>query len=199
MAEESMVKIDPKGNLILEALTDESKIKKFRVCSRALRRQSPVWERMLFGPWKESKPTDKKEWVVQLLDDPAHPLEIVLSIIHGKFDGVPPSPSLQTIHQLVVMANKYDITSIARPWCTNWLHVASNSNLPPTDVVKSLYVAWELGDEHLFALRLEEISLNTEIDSTGRLIYAKTIVLETEDFLGPLNALGKFRVRLTIK
>lgn len=197
MAEEPTVDIDPKGDLFLETSTEDFESKRFRVCSRALRRQSPVWEQMLFGPWKESKPADGKEWVVHLVGDPAGPLEIVLSIIHGKFDTVPDRLPIETLHQLLIITNKYDITSIVRPWRGQWLKEASTAHrcLVAQSVVKSLYIAWELGDEHLFALRLENISLNTEVDDDGRLCYQGFIDLNEEEYLGPQSVLGKFSRR----
>ncbi|CCC07151.1 unnamed protein product [Sordaria macrospora k-hell] len=192
MAEEPTVDIDPKGDLFLETSTENFKSKRFRVCSRALRRQSPVWEQMLFGPWKESKPADGKEWVVHLVGDPAGPLEIVLSIIHGKFDTVPDRLPIETLHQLLIITNKYDITSIVRPWRGQWLKEASTAHrcLVAQSVVKSLYIAWELGDEHLFALRLENISFNTEVDDDGRLCYQGLIDLDEEEYLGPQSVLA---------
>lgn len=148
---------------------------------------------MLFGLWKESKPdaSENKEWVVELPDDAASPLEIVLPIIHGKFDSVPACPTLETIHQVLVIANKYDMTGIAKPWCKNWLAEADQDELVARDTVRSLYIAWELGDEHLFARRLEEIAVKSWLDSNGSLVYGKKIVLHDEDYLGPQTSVGK--------
>nr|CAF06011.1 hypothetical protein G21B4.260 [Neurospora crassa] len=187
-SELTTVDIDPEGDLLIDA-----DFCRFRVCSNALRRQSPVWKQMLFGPWKEAKPTDGSAWIVEFPDDPADPLQILLSIIHGKFDPVPPHPTVSRIHSILILAHKYDITGIARPWCSQWLQVAGELNPPAANVVESLYIAWELGDEYLFALRLEQISLQARIDSEGRLVYGENIVLEDEIHLGPHDALDYFR------
>lgn len=146
---------------------------------------------MLFGPWKEAKPTDGSAWIVEFPDDPAYPLRIIFYIIHGKFELVPPRPTIISIHKILILAHKYDITGIARPWCFQWLQTASEINPSAADVVRSLYIAWELGDKHLFALRLEEISLQARLDSECRLIYGENIVLEDEIHLGPHDVLGK--------
>lgn len=193
------INIDPEGDLFLDATADPSNRKRFRVCSQALRRKSPVWKRMLFGPWKESKPANDKEWVVELPDDPVRPLQIILSIIHSNFDAVPGFTSIEIIHQVLIMTNKYDITSIVRPWSLQWLQIAELPSNAAAEVVKSLYIAWELGSEEVFASKLEHISLHTELDSKGRLFFDSAILLEEEEFLGPQTALGKFRVTITIK
>ncbi|KAK3488020.1 uncharacterized protein B0T23DRAFT_322521 [Neurospora hispaniola] len=188
-----LVDIDPDGDLRIDATANPCDRYRFRVCSNTLRRQSPVWKQMLFGPWKEARPTDGSAWLVEFPDDPADPLHILLSIIHAKFEPVPPHPTVSRIHSILILAHKYDITSIARPWCSQWLQVASELNPPAAKVVESLYIAWELGDEHLFALRLEQISLQARIDSEGRLVYGENIVLEDEIHLGPHDALDYFR------
>ncbi|EGO59362.1 hypothetical protein NEUTE1DRAFT_40387 [Neurospora tetrasperma FGSC 2508] len=182
------VDIDPEGDLLIDANSC-----RFRVCSNALRRQSPVWQQMLFGPWKEAKPTDGSAWIVEFPDDPAYPLRIILFIIHGKFELVPPHPLVISIYNILILAQKYDMIGIARPWCSQWLKAASEFNLPAADVVRSLYIAWELGDEHLFALRLEEISVQARIDSEYRLVYGEDIILEDEIHLGPYDVLDYFR------
>lgn len=185
-SELTTVDIDPEGDLLIDA-----DFCRFRVCSNALRRQSPVWKQMLFGPWKEAKPTDGSAWIVEFPDDTADPLHILLFIIHGKFDPVPPHPTVSRIHSILILAHKYDITGITRPWCSQWLQMASELNPTAANVVESLYIAWESGDEHLFALRLEQISIQARIDSEGRLVYGENIVLEDEIHLGPQDVLGE--------
>ncbi|KAK3337846.1 hypothetical protein B0H65DRAFT_476991 [Neurospora tetraspora] len=193
------INIDPEGDLFLDATADPSNRKRFRVCSQALRRKSPVWKRMLFGPWKESKPANDKEWVVELPDDPVRPLQIILSIIHSNFDAVPGFTSIEIIHQVLIMTNKYDITSIVRPWSLQWLQIAELPSNAAAEVVKSLYIAWELGSEEVFASKLEHISLHTELDSKGRLFFDSAILLEEEEFLGPQTALDTIsKIRLDL-
>ncbi|KAK3400228.1 hypothetical protein B0T20DRAFT_350048 [Sordaria brevicollis] len=189
------VYIDPNGDLLIDATANPICSTRFRVCSNALRRQSPVWEKMLFGPWKEAKPTDGSPWIVELPDDPDHSLHIIFDIIHANYEGIPPFPSVIIIYDLMTVAHKYDVVHLTRPWSSQWSSIASNSILPAADVVRSLFIAWELGDEHLFALRLEEIALQVEVDLDGRLVYGKDIFLEEVEHLGPLDVLGKFGPR----
>ena len=192
------VDIDPDGDLLIDATQNPTSHSRFRVCSSTLRRHSPVWKSMLFGPWKEARPTDGTPWIVAFPDDHAHPLEVLLSIIHGKFERVPRRPTVNSIHQILVLAHKYDLTAVASPWCLKWLKPASRLDLPAADLVRSLYIAWELGDEHIFTWRLEQLALQSRIDKEGRLVYGDDIVLEDEDHLGPHDVLGKMTWSITM-
>lgn len=149
------VNIDPDGDLYLHVpdTGEASTLWKFRVCSAALRRRSPVWKQMLFGPWKEGKPTSSdKDWIVELFDDCPQAMQLILHIVHGNFDMVPPLfLSLRQLHDLLVVANKYDVVNIIKPWSQNWASIAQGSMTEADDIIESFYVAWELGDENLFA------------------------------------------------
>lgn len=57
---------------------------------------------------------------------------------------------------------------------------------PDSDgILRSLFVAWKLGDEILFALRLGEITLRARVDEEGRLTYKAHLPArkKTEDIL----------------
>ncbi|KAK1775206.1 hypothetical protein QBC45DRAFT_360118 [Copromyces sp. CBS 386.78] len=208
LPERNVINIDTDGDLLLDVGGDEeselSQPQRFRVCSSALRRHSPVWKQMLFGPWKESKPAnaESEEWIVELPGDSLKPMHIVLSIIHGRFNHVPPFLSLDELYELLILTNKYDMTDVVRLWCAQWAPVA-HGDLSSADTLKSLFTAWELGHEDLFALRIEEISVNTSFENkalsgTGNIRFRKSnlagapvvgdeewIDLERQDYLGP--------------
>lgn len=211
-------KPDPDGDLTLNvAPGDNDEPCSFRVCSATLRRHSPVWKAMLFSPaWIESKPANEGEdWVVELPEDPARPMEIILDIIHGRFECVPKELSLKDLRDILVLTNKYDMTGIVRPWCEDWIKAARYLHPVTDEILSSLFVAWELGDEHLFAIGLADIAMHTKVGEEGRLIYTATMlsvfataedylfklneafdtcgrvaILEDEDRLGPHDALG---------
>ncbi|KAK7444601.1 hypothetical protein Landi51_08413 [Colletotrichum acutatum] len=90
----------------------------FIVCAKALARHSPVFKRMLFGGFKKSKPSksDSDDWVVELPGDETKPFEILLDIIHGLFEQVPELLTLDELTALLVLTDKYDVTSLTRPW-----------------------------------------------------------------------------------
>ncbi|KAI4596397.1 hypothetical protein KJ359_005527 [Pestalotiopsis sp. 9143b] len=81
VAEPAIVDLDERGDKILTVGAESrnpKKIMRFRVCSRALARVSPVMAAMLFGKFREST-----EEAIDLPDDDADTMEILLRIAHG--------------------------------------------------------------------------------------------------------------------
>lgn len=86
---------------------------------------------------------------------------------------------------------------IVKPWCAKWVQPAAQ-NLVSSDIPKSLYIAWELGDESLFTSRLAEIAVKAQMegdilvfkDSSSSNPHPKGINLEVEDHLDPPDILG---------
>ncbi|KAK1962171.1 hypothetical protein LY78DRAFT_661467 [Colletotrichum sublineola] len=189
------VQVDPDGDLVLRAgqqtgLPERS----FRVCANALRRSSQVWKKMLFGPFKESKPAFGT-WLVHLPDDDPDALEIVLNIIHANFPLVPAAPSLAELYEIFQMANKYDMVPALKPWANAWLDVAE-SCAAATDgesMAALTYVAWELGQVELHRKMMKELLLYSTIDRDGRMVTADGVVLDDFDPIGPPGLLGFLR------
>ncbi|EFQ36412.1 uncharacterized protein GLRG_11540 [Colletotrichum graminicola M1.001] len=189
------VQVDPDGDLVLRAgqqtgLPERS----FRVCANALRRSSQVWKKMLFGPFKESKPAFGT-WLVHLPDDDPDALEIVLNIIHANFPLVPATPGLAELYEIFQMANKYDMVPALKPWANAWLDVAE-SCAAVTDgesMAALTYVAWELGQVELHRKMMKELLLYSSIDGDGRMVTADGVVLDDSDPIGPPGLLGFLR------
>ncbi|KAK1982108.1 hypothetical protein LZ30DRAFT_749570 [Colletotrichum cereale] len=189
------VQVDPDGDLVLRAgqqtgLPERS----FRVCANALRRSSQVWKKMLFGPFKESKPAFGT-WLVHLPDDDPDALEIVLNIIHANFPLVPATPSLAELYEIFQMANKYDMVPALKPWANAWLDVAE-SYAAATDgesMAALTYVAWELGQVELHRKMMKELLLYSSIGGDGRMVTADGVVLDDFDPIGPPGLLGFLR------
>ncbi|KAF6820064.1 hypothetical protein CPLU01_12892 [Colletotrichum plurivorum] len=144
------IPIDPDGDLILRAGSElEGAEKAFRVCSNAMRRSSVVWKKMLFGPFKESKP-GSGPWIVDLPEDDPRGLEVLLRIIQTNYSKDPPKLSLTELYHLMQLANKYDMISIIPPaTASTWVQVVKNLSAKDTAkgsvLAKVLYIAWELG------------------------------------------------------
>ncbi|KAI1863191.1 uncharacterized protein JN550_009717 [Neoarthrinium moseri] len=99
------------------------------VCeSRSLSRASPVWKRMLGGPWKESRPANDPapgEWTVDLPEDDPEAMGIMLNVIHSRFESLPfldEFLSLSLIYKITVLTDKYALTRLLRPWAKSWSH-----------------------------------------------------------------------------
>ncbi|KAK8078909.1 hypothetical protein PG994_002716 [Apiospora phragmitis] len=116
-------------------------------------RASPVWKKMLFGGFAESKPPKEGDWIVALPDDLPEVARTLLVIAHGRFDlELRQSPchiSLEELYKISIMTDKYDMTHIPMPWAPKWLeefrlYYDFKSHL------ELLWVAWELGDKKRF-------------------------------------------------
>ncbi|KAF4436571.1 hypothetical protein F53441_13209 [Fusarium austroafricanum] len=123
----------------------------FTVCSRALARTSPVFDRMLFGPFMESKTEDGEDWVVKLPEDKPAALSLFLRISHGQFDHVPRIISIDDLYDLSVTTNYYDCTHMLEPWTGRWMaSVEDNAKTSKESMAKGLWIAWEFGRKDCF-------------------------------------------------
>jgi hypothetical protein len=146
-----VINIDADGDLLLRAGTalEGEKACEFRACSATMRRASPVWKTMLFGPWQEAKPAHG-DWTVDLPEDKPYPFKVLLAIVHGNFQVVPESPSFEQLHDILVLTDKYDMIRVIRPWVGAWRTVVKDT-IPDTglDHIRRVHAAWQLGSEDL--------------------------------------------------
>lgn len=167
----------------------------FLVCSRAMARISPVFDRMLYGSFAEAKPTDAdaaKDWVVDLpVDDPPS-LAILSRIAHGHFAGVPKAITIDGLYSLTVLTNYYDATQALMPWVDTWL-TSVEEILRDADALmpKFLWVTWELGQKKLFRTTARRIlteapaSLLDEYDPSQGLLMPPDIMGRSHHSLPP--------------
>ncbi|KAK0706013.1 hypothetical protein B0T26DRAFT_861902, partial [Lasiosphaeria miniovina] len=187
------VNIDEDGDLLLRVGSEleESEHRLFRVCSSALRRASPVWKKMLFGLWAEAKPKEG-QWVVSLPDDPSTALEVILDIIHARFQCLPNTftPSLTQIYQILILVDKYDVVHVIRPCVKEWTKtLESVTKIPASDRAARIHVAWELGNHWRYPKDLIAAVFRPCVDGrSGGLVYesSKTnFALINRDHFGP--------------
>ncbi len=141
------VYVDRLGDLTLAIGPNKAE---FVVCSRALARCSPVFNAMLNGGFKESRPADTGQpWVVTLPEDDPDASEIFLHIVHARFHLVPETMPASRLHSLLVIVDKYDMLPVVRPWIRSWL---SGIKWPRIDDSEcKINIAWAVGA----AIRLE--------------------------------------------
>ncbi|KAK7750172.1 hypothetical protein SLS62_007923 [Diatrype stigma] len=165
--------VDPNGDLYLrvgqvtcqsslwwhpgeEGPHDHTRTQEYRVDSRALSRTSPVFMKMLYGPFSESnKSSEDEKWRVALPDDNVKAMGTLLDIMHCRFVKLPAitnAINLEHIYEIAVLTDKYDCTSLVRPWSSSWLGAASalvpKANISDLEMIS--WVAWEYGDQKLF-------------------------------------------------
>ncbi|KAK4169636.1 hypothetical protein QBC43DRAFT_176531, partial [Cladorrhinum sp. PSN259] len=114
--------IDAGGDLTLCVGEETAETQNFQVDSRTLCRISPAFNRMLLGPWSESKPTDdQKDWRVSLPVDLPGPLAVILNIIHSRFDHLPANLNFHQLDDLLVLMDKYIISLLLiKRWIQQW-------------------------------------------------------------------------------
>ncbi|KAI8236743.1 hypothetical protein K4K55_003737 [Colletotrichum sp. SAR 10_96] len=157
----------------------------FLVCSKALARASPVFDKMLFGPLAEPRPSTESSkqdsaWIVHLPEDePAH-FEVVLNILHCNFKEVPQDFSFPLLSGIVAVADKYDCTEIFRPWIDVWI-----TDIELEDVYEAklaLHIAWHLECISTFREALLVITEQSFISEDGHIfIFPKGFPNLNED------------------
>ncbi|KAF9878376.1 hypothetical protein CkaCkLH20_03868 [Colletotrichum karsti] len=160
--------VDDDGDLSLH-VGPEGKTATYVVCAKTLARHSPIFRRMLFGGFKESKPLDGSDWVIELPEDSPEGFKIFLDMVHGWFGRVPEELSLDQLVDVLIITEKYDATAITRPWARGWLKAVEDS----TSGFGLLCAAWELGDMATFEKMILKIIDEAECsaDESRRLIY----------------------------
>ncbi|RYP08552.1 hypothetical protein DL765_008736 [Monosporascus sp. GIB2] len=154
------------------------------VCSKTLSRSSPVWKRLLYGGFAESKkPEAGGQWTVCLPEDEPAPMKTILNIAHGRFDQVPIEwGTVNDLYLLTVLTDKYDLTHLLRPWVRGWMRAIKTSyydeeqhlwDIPYEAVSKCLWIAWEFGDEDSVELLFNDIAYGSPLNASGRLEYPR--------------------------
>ncbi|GJC98789.1 nuclear pore protein-like protein [Colletotrichum higginsianum] len=149
----ALTEMDRRGDVVfvVGSAGDDTPARSFRVCSRTMARVSPVFDRMLFGHFAESKSavaaaaadavnaansTDllsfpgtpaaaaaptAKEWTVHLRDDRPEAFDLFAGIAHGQYRRVPRSLSVDRLYELTVLTHYYDATPALTPWLQGWV------------------------------------------------------------------------------
>ncbi|KAI8175181.1 hypothetical protein K4K51_007759 [Colletotrichum sp. SAR 10_75] len=204
---------DSKGDLHLVVGSDvrAGDPSTFLVCSRTLARASPVFDKMLFGPFVEARPSpelSKQEsaWVVHLPEDDPNHLGVVLNILHCNFKMVPQNFSSPLLSGMVAVADKYDCIEIFRPWVSSCIPSLDYDHFHNPKFV--LHIAWHLGCidtfrqallaiiEHSFISEMDEIFIFTRPQSTGRMPPWEE-PQDLHEYLGnlvPMEVVGEYHV-----
>ncbi|KAF2135810.1 uncharacterized protein K452DRAFT_158783 [Aplosporella prunicola CBS 121167] len=173
------IHFDPNGDvrLLVPAPTPDSEetAKTFIVSSRVMGLACNAWDRMLNGHFKESQGAgadgDVRE--VAFPDDDAAALMVLLNIIHLRFKEVPYQLPFATLVELAVLTDKYDLTTLVRPWYFTWMAGMQGHLLAP-GFEQWLWVAWEFGHLDNFKTLADHlvrtVRVNGSLSEDGRLM-----------------------------
>jgi BTB/POZ domain len=201
MSVSEKIAFDSNGDLTMKVGWRE---REFLVCSKTVARASPVFKAMLYGNFKEARPADPTEsWIVNLPEDGSDSMEILFNIIHSHFDNISHNLSLENLFGVLVVAEKYDMTQVIRPWIKDWV-APYLEDVKPDRYALMLCVTWELGLEAIFMNIAKSMCIECGVNSSGQLVIEyqssrgsysnvkKTIILELPGHLEPPGLLGEF-------
>lgn len=184
------ITFDPDGNLtLLVGPTKQS----FRVCSRTVSRSSPVFRKMLNGPWIESKPANAQDWIVELPEDDEEALALVLHIIHAQFDVIKPTLETSELFWVCVIVNKYDLVHALRPWARAWCEDLDTEYADD----RLLWIGWVLGCGEFFIgtasevlVAAETIPSNSSSEGKPVLVTERSNISNEHEYVSSIGILG---------
>ena len=167
MGKES-VDFDGHADLVLRVGSGDDSPAIFNASSRALARASPVFDRMLYGDFVESKTkAEDGSWTVDLPNDSPTSMEIFLNITHAHFKLVPKTLSIDELYDLTVLTDFYDATPSLAPWADTWMSSINELPIDASLAPKLLWIAWQLGREEIFENISREILMESEGPLSG--------------------------------
>lgn len=116
-----------------------------RVSSKHLALASPVFRRMLSGPWQEAQNLaagDKSEIETECWNVDA--MLILMNIIHGRGPKVPREITLNTLAEIAVLVDYYECNEAVDVMAEIWMDKLLNS-MPSTyckDIVSWIFISW---------------------------------------------------------
>lgn len=184
--------LDPRGDLTVVAGKERVV---FRVCSRALSRSSPVWDRMLYGPFSEGKEQQAEDdWKIQLPDDNPKGLQVLFLAAHGKFAAISSVLERDTLFHVTVLCDKYDMVGFLKPFWTQWVKGLPHLQPEPENLVHQLWIAHTLGDRALYRRVLETLLRFTSQYEDSDTLFVRgysNYDLAQDTHLQSLNVLGQ--------
>lgn len=116
--------------------------------SHVLCRTSPVFRKMLRGPFAERKP-GQGNWNIKLPEDDSGSFAVLMDMAHGLFCLAQEETTVDRLYGLCVLTDKYDMVSVLRPMQGRWFKKieASISSFALHNRLhrKMMFIAFELG------------------------------------------------------
>lgn len=171
-SQSSTVYFDPWGDLKIIAEGRDQRPKTFIVSSSVMRLASPIWRVMLDpqGRFREAKESSEE---IVFPNDDADALSILLSIAHLGWHQIPESISFETLADLAVLCDKYDMIHFVRPWLPRW------QSRPLATIAgheECVFIAWTFGDYVSFVTHAKQLVLSCSTDDAGRLTRGKKVI-----------------------
>ena len=152
-AEDEIVPISPRGDIILNAPSHSStRSKSFQVSTNILCHASPVLDRLFYGPMKEaSKLKAFENSHVHLCEDHGDAMETILRVLHHDTRDLIIPTDLEAMASVALHCDKYDCYFILRPWVAQWLLPIGQVKKTATSLGLGLFIAFNLRDSNYFS------------------------------------------------
>ena len=121
---------DPDGDLKVKA-GSETQHEIFVVSSKVMSLTCKPWKAMFGADSQFVEGSRSPDTIIPLLDDNVNALKILLNAAHLRFSLVPKTLDFDTLLQVAILADKYDMAGIFQPWLDCWLsHATKNRKIP---------------------------------------------------------------------
>lgn len=140
----------------------------FKVSSTAMIRASPFWEKVFLGPFAEAQPGHMK--VLNYIEDDIDCLQILLDIIHLRFNRVPPELTLESLADMAALTDKFCATRMVGPWIQKWLDELVESSRP-----EWIWISWEYGLKNIYDRAYRKLCMSMAIDEHGAPLISGTL------------------------
>ncbi|KAK9770370.1 putative BTB domain-containing protein [Seiridium cardinale] len=111
-----------------QTVPTESQATAFTVRSSTVFAASKTLRAALLGH-DSKKPIGEENWTIQLYGDRPKPWATLFHIMHTHFKEVPSdSPDMVQIRYIALLAEKYDLTHLLRPWARQWIEYLRKNN-----------------------------------------------------------------------
>ena len=145
--------------LIVKYGHSEPTFHSFVVSSSAMILACKPWERMLSGPFGEGRPEHPR--ILDFTEDNYGALEILMNVIHLRFNEVPRTLELTSLADLAILTDRYDLTALVAPWIAGWVqHLYASINEEGTEV-EWLWISWEYGALDIFNRVLHKLCIES--------------------------------------
>lgn len=140
---------------------------------------SSAFGMVLYSPSGQSEAAEKVKWIVELSNDDPYAMRIVVQLIYGNYEILPPDGHMriELLLPLTVIGHKYDLVHIFSKWAGQWVRDMESYWVDETFVEKSLenleallWIFWVLGHEPLYAYMMLQIAFHSELDATERFV-----------------------------
>ncbi|CAJ2510826.1 Uu.00g064510.m01.CDS01 [Anthostomella pinea] len=180
----------------------------FEVCSKTLSHSSPVMKEMMCRGIAESNSNGDQQWELDLREDDPEGLVVLLNIMHLRFDLVPTNAmDLEALYHIAVLAYKYDLAHLLRPWRGSWAHVMSEEcedfrfckkTSPNGNLEKRVLIDWVIRSRAQLNNCARCLAWNSGVGEHGALVHGATLSPRFGGLLEPpelLRAIDDLRYR----